>query len=227
MSHEQPSTKIGKSVGEKLRAARVALHYTQSQLAAPDFSVSYISAIERGQIHPSLRALEILAARLGLSSTQLLPQRSHQEDQLGLALGQAEQDEEEIELALLEAHILIYQNLPEVALTLLDTVAPRRLKHSQQLHYHYLRGLAYNKAGRFQESEYMLTEAEPLVRELNLTHLHVRILTILAQNYSAMHNNNQALQTYQRSLLLLEGNEHNDPFSAIEIYTALGQHYTR
>ncbi len=50
MSPEQASSKIGKSVGEKLRAARLAQHYTQSQLAAPDFSVSYISAIERGQI---------------------------------------------------------------------------------------------------------------------------------------------------------------------------------
>src|SRR5215813_4915665 len=82
MSPEPPSNKIGKSVGEKLRAARIAQHYTQSQLAAPDFSVSYISAIERGQIHPSLRALEILAARLGLSSTQLLPARTQQEEQL-------------------------------------------------------------------------------------------------------------------------------------------------
>ena len=45
MAPEAPSNKIGKSVGEKLRAARVAQHYTQSQLAAPDISVSYISAI--------------------------------------------------------------------------------------------------------------------------------------------------------------------------------------
>ena len=42
MSSEQPPTKIGKSVGERLRAARIARHYTQSQLAGPDFSVSYI-----------------------------------------------------------------------------------------------------------------------------------------------------------------------------------------
>jgi len=97
MSPEQLPSKIGKSVGEKLRAARVAQHYTQSQLAAPDFSVSYISAIERGQIHPSLRALEILATRLGLSSTQLLPARSQQDSRSSSQLNITERDDDQVE----------------------------------------------------------------------------------------------------------------------------------
>lgn len=57
MSTDQFHRQMGQSVGAKLRAARQAKRYTQSKLAWPDFSVSYISAIERGQIHPSLRAL--------------------------------------------------------------------------------------------------------------------------------------------------------------------------
>src|SRR5471030_162454 len=109
MSPEQSSSKIGKSVGEKLRAARLAQHYTQSQLAAPDFSVSYISAIERGQIHPSLRALEILATRLGLSSTQLLPNRAQNDDRAITPVNSTERDEEEVEFSLLEAQLFIRQ----------------------------------------------------------------------------------------------------------------------
>src|SRR5438132_3575832 len=105
MSTDQSNSKLGQSVGAKIRAARQAQHYTQSQLAAPDFSVSYISAIERGQIHPSLRALEILAGRLGLSSTQLLPARSQQEEQLSASSSITERDDNEIELLLLEAQI--------------------------------------------------------------------------------------------------------------------------
>ena len=50
MSTDQSSNKLGQSVGAKIRAMRQAKKYTQSQLALPDFSVSYISAIERGQI---------------------------------------------------------------------------------------------------------------------------------------------------------------------------------
>src|SRR5580704_16778872 len=72
MPYDPPHQQIGRSVGAKLKEARLAKKYTQSQLAGNDFSVSYISAIERGQIHPSLRALEIFAMRLGLSSKDLL-----------------------------------------------------------------------------------------------------------------------------------------------------------
>src|SRR5215469_10374394 len=110
MSPEPSSSKIGKSVGEKLRAARIAQHYTQSQLAAPDFSVSYISAIERGQIHPSLRALEILAGRLGLSSTQLLPARAQQDDRTGAQLNITEREDDEVALTFLEIEISVRQD---------------------------------------------------------------------------------------------------------------------
>ena len=72
MPYEPAHQQMGKSVGARLKEARLAKKYTQSQLAAGDFSVSYISAIERGQIHPSLRALEIFALRLGLTSKDLL-----------------------------------------------------------------------------------------------------------------------------------------------------------
>src|SRR5437588_13079116 len=76
MPYEPAHQQMGKSVGARLREARLAKKYTQSQLAQKDFSVSYISAIERGQIHPSLRALEIFALRLGLSSKDLLTPQS-------------------------------------------------------------------------------------------------------------------------------------------------------
>src|SRR5215469_13189590 len=133
MSPEPSSSKIGKSVGEKLRAARIAQHYTQSQLAAPDFSVSYISAIERGQIHPSLRALEILAGRLGLSSTQLLPTRSQQEERLASSLSITERDDDEIDFTLLEAHIQIRQGVVTQAVAQLEKLSTKRLKRPQLL----------------------------------------------------------------------------------------------
>ena len=50
MASQSDFQRIGQTVGAKLRAARLARKLTQSQLAQPDFSVSYVSAIERGQI---------------------------------------------------------------------------------------------------------------------------------------------------------------------------------
>src|SRR5579884_4106132 len=96
---------IGQSVGANLRAARLAKKMTQSQLAGPDFSVSYISAIKRGQTHPSLRALEILARRLDLSSTELLPGRAQDGAKAIGSTPRKMRSEEEVELELLEAQI--------------------------------------------------------------------------------------------------------------------------
>src|SRR6266853_3509066 len=101
MPSDHSHQNIGQTVGAKLREARQAKKYTQSQLAAPDFSVSYISAIERGQIHPSLRALEILARRLDLSSTYLLSEHTQGENTRSVFMSAPMNEEIAIELALL------------------------------------------------------------------------------------------------------------------------------
>src|SRR5437763_16829736 len=116
MSTDQPPSQIGQSVGARIRAARQAKRYTQVQLAAPNFSVSYISAIERGHIQPSLRALEILAQRLGLSSTDLLPKQVKSEGNGTARRSIAINLETLIELELLEAQIAILQGEAEQAI---------------------------------------------------------------------------------------------------------------
>lgn len=225
MSPEQPSSKIGKSVGEKLRAARIAQNYTQSQLAAPDFSVSYISAIERGQIHPSLRALEILAGRLDLSSTQLLPSRSQQEHHQTILASVFEHDDE-IDLQLLEIHLLIKQGETERALTQLGKMPVKRLKRPQQLQHRYLLGIAYLDAGHPQESEPVLLEVVQLARDTNDQYLQLAALTALGIAYAAMHNYSQAILTHQRCLNLLEEIKLPDLFEA-QIYSHLGEYHTQ
>jgi tetratricopeptide (TPR) repeat protein len=222
----ESSSKIGKTVGEKLRAARIAQRYTQSQLAAPDFSVSYISAIERGQIHPSLRALEILAGRLGLSSTQLLPNRSQVEDPHGTQVSIPEREEDEMELALLEAHIQIWQGNATETIAQLKKLSTKRLKRQQQLQHRYLLGWAYLKVAQFQECEYTLSEAIQLAKDQNAQHITTRILNLLALAYAAMRNYQQAILTHQRCLHMLETNTPRDPFFTAQVYMHIGQHYT-
>lgn len=225
MSPEQSSNKIGKTVGEKLRAARVAQHFTQSQLAAPDFSVSYISAIERGQIHPSLRALEILAGRLGLSSTQLLPNRSQPEDRLIASLSASEREDDEVELSLLEAHIAIKEGSIEQAIAQLSKLSTKRLKRPQQLQQRYLLGWAYCKDGQFQECEYTLTDALQFAKDLNDQYMTLRILNLQAGAYTATRNYPQALLSYQRCLNTLETAEPRDLFFTTQVYMHMGQYY--
>ena len=40
---------------------------TQEELAAPEFTEGYVSALERGAVRPSFKALEVFARRLGVS----------------------------------------------------------------------------------------------------------------------------------------------------------------
>src|SRR5947207_14727268 len=94
--------RIGQTVGAKLRAVRLPRKYTHSQLAQPDFSISYVSAIERGQIHPSLRALEIFAQRLRLSSSDLLSKQTGHVLQVLPEKDAATDNKQEIESQLLE-----------------------------------------------------------------------------------------------------------------------------
>src|SRR5690242_18568931 len=60
------------ALGERLRRARLQRNLSQDELAQPQFTKSYISAIERGKARPSLKALEFLAQRLGVPATELL-----------------------------------------------------------------------------------------------------------------------------------------------------------
>src|SRR5690349_12702331 len=65
-------TTPGSLLGARLRQARYSRDLTQGELADGQFSVSYISGVERGQIRPSLGALERLAARLEVPIAELM-----------------------------------------------------------------------------------------------------------------------------------------------------------
>jgi tetratricopeptide (TPR) repeat protein len=216
---------IGKTVGERLRAVRRAYNHTQSQLAAPDFSVSYISAIERGQIYPSLRALEILAGRLGLSTMQLLPPRTQEEDQVAPCVSTAERETDEVVSGLLEAELLIRQGEALQAIAHLEKFSTQPLKQSQQLLHRYLLGWAYFEEQKILECEYTLEEARHLAEDRNESYLYVRILNLLGIANAALFNHERALMYHQRCLNLLESAEPRDLFMIAQVYMHIGQHY--
>jgi tetratricopeptide (TPR) repeat protein len=220
-SHQQ----IGQSVGASLRAARLAKKLTQSQLANPDFSVSYISAIERGQIHPSLRALEILARRLGLSSTELLPGYSQDGSKATSSTRTQVRSEQEIELELLEAQIAIRRGDVQQAIAQLLNVISRDLSQRQQVQLRYLLGWAYSQTAQLQEGESVLSEALRLIKDPD-DYLSAQILNALGTVYASMHNYTQGHQAHQSSLELLQKHSPHDPFFLAQVYMNMGQHYT-
>ncbi len=225
MAPESASNRIGKTVGERLRAARIAQKITQGQLAAPDFSVSYISAIERGQIHPSLRALEILSNRLGLSSTQLLPNRAQQDELDHHHAVQPEREEDEHAFTLLEIQLWLHQAEVSKAQEALAKLPMKKLKRVQQLQHHYLLGWSHFLTTSLPESEQAFIEARQIATEMNDHYFITHILHFLGLIYGKTHDYQQALLFHQQCLKLLQAVEPQDSLFIVQVLSYIGQHY--
>jgi tetratricopeptide (TPR) repeat protein len=223
MAYDSDLRRIGQTVGAKLRAARLARKFTQSQLAQPDFSVSYVSAIERGQIHPSLRALEIFAQRLGLSSSDLLSQQAMQGLNAFSERDAAIENKENIELQLLEAQLFIHQRNERQAVTLLRNFSSDALKSEQEIRQRYLLGWAFYQLGFLQESESVLAEALKSANDRNDFWVK-HILNVLGMVHASTHNYAQGFAYHQRNLDRLEKEPHDAYFDA-QVYTNIGLHY--
>lgn len=79
------------TIGEKIRAARLAERLTQEQLAGDDLSKSYISEVERGRRRPRRITLKVLAQRLHRPLSYFLDGAAESEEAevyLGLGLAQ-------------------------------------------------------------------------------------------------------------------------------------------
>jgi tetratricopeptide (TPR) repeat protein len=216
--------RIGQIVGAKLREARMARKFTQSQLARPDFSVSYVSAIERGQIHPSLRALEIFAQRLGISSSDLLSKQAVQELNGFSEKDVAIENKENIELQLLEAQLFIHQGNERRAVTLLRTLSSDALKSEQEIQQRYLLGWALYQLGFLQESESVLAEALKLANDQNDYRVK-HILNLLGMVHASMGNHTQGFAYQRHNLDRLEKEQQtHDAFFDAQVYTNIGLH---
>ncbi len=225
MASHEDFQRIGQVVGAKLRAARLARKLTQSELAQPDFSVSYVSAIERGQINPSLRALEIFAQRLGISSTDLLSKQTGQALQGFSEKDAANTSEQDTELQLLEAQLLILQGDSRKAVTVLRTLSSDTLKSQQEIRQCYLLGIALYHSGLLQESESVLMEALNKAIHRNdffVKHIH----NALGLVHVSMRNYNQGLENQLLNVDQLEKEQQpRDAFFDAQVYTNIGLHY--
>jgi tetratricopeptide (TPR) repeat protein len=224
MTSQSSFQQIGQSVGTRLRAARVARKLTQGELARPDFSVSYVSAIERGQIHPSLRALEIFAQRLGLSSSDLIEKQTTQViDRLSVN-DESVRSREEKELQFLEAQLLVHRGIADQAITQLHNLILNITTSEQKIKLHYLLGWAYYKLTLYQESEAVLSEALKLVDDED-DYYRVQILNLLGVVYASVQNHVHGLQYQQMCVDWLEKEQPFDRFFVARVYTNIGMHY--
>src|ERR1700688_2564591 len=145
---------VAARVGTDIREVRTKLGLTQAQLAAPEFSISYISAIERGKIRPSLKALSILARRLDVPLTFLLegsPAGAAEARAVGYSPADSGPDQR-VDVELLLAHVLLQQREFTRANQTLTPIQPERITTEQVYQLFLLRGQVHLGMNEFQEA---------------------------------------------------------------------------
>jgi transcriptional regulator with XRE-family HTH domain/Tfp pilus assembly protein PilF len=139
---ERQDAAVDETIGERLRRLRAARNLSQRQLSGPGVTAAYISRIEAGQRVPSVRALRVLAPKLGVSVGYLETGRdlTDAEDrdirlgdaELRLRLGESDGDLDESLLQLLDearsAGDLLGERRAQVALGL---AAAQRSDHAE------------------------------------------------------------------------------------------------
>jgi transcriptional regulator with XRE-family HTH domain len=201
----------------RIREARKNRNLTQSKLAGEDFSVSYISAIERGQIQPSLRALEIFAQRLGLTSKDLLSSNSIQASREVAGFS----TDDEFDWRLLIAQILLLRGEITQAIQELKQQEAKSASSWRRIRVLFLLALAHERINRWQESDNFLSEAARLVKDASPS-LALRLLNLQGIVQTSIHTHAQGLALHQQSRDMLE--THPDAFLKAEVNAQLGYH---
>ncbi len=202
---ELPSQPENTTIAERLRAARLAANKTQQEVAAGRFSKSYISAIERGKMTPSVQALDYLASQLAVSLAYLLgetelnqpissaptlaeQEQAKKEEAAQLLLGEAEQTDSATKAALLRAAAYLSPQVRSLACAHLA-----RLSLAQ---------------GALEEAAALIEEGRVAARASEDAPAEGRVVLVLAQLKEQQGDAAGVEQAYSEALPLLEG----DPF---------------
>ncbi len=220
---------VAARVGTNIREVRTKLGLTQAQLAAPEFSISYISAIERGKIRPSLKALSILAKRLDVPLTFLLegsPAGAAEARAVGYSPADSGPDQK-IDVDLLQANVLVQQQIYDQANDLLTPIQADRITTDQAYHLFFLRGQIHLGMQEYQEAVVDLRAAVTQGEGLNDIEYSERARNLLGKAYFLLYNYTLAMENHLRCYNAIENEQIMDPVFALDVYNNLANDYFR
>ena len=220
---------VAARVGTNIREVRTKLGMTQAQLAAPEFSISYISAIERGKIRPSLKALSILARRLDVPLTFLLegsPAGAAEARAVGYSPADAGPDQR-VDVDLIQADVLIQQGAFKQAEELLLPIQAERITTDQVYRLYLLRGQVHLGSGEYQEAVVDLRSALSQGESLSDSEYTERARNFLGKAYFALYNYTLAMENHLRCNAAIEQGLVIDPVFSLDVYSNLANDYFR
>lgn len=223
-----PSTPTSR-VGQRIRRARLNQNLTQGELARGAFSVSYVSAVERGQIRPSLGALERLALRLQVQLSDLLNEQVDADIEDTLAVSEyhsdLDQGREEISARLREAQLLTRQGRAADAVTVLTDVLPLATAPRDQAAAHYYLAGCYLSLGQPDDARRALQNAMPLAERIGDRELLERCRAELGNVYELQGKHLLALECHRACYEAIQRNIMRDPLFKLNVLGSLGNEY--
>ncbi len=186
---EQPSDLGAESVGQRLKRLRLERGFSQRDLSAPGVSYAYISRIEAGARTPSVKALRMLAQKLGVSVEYL---------ETGRDLGEAE--ERELKLADAELELRLGDG-SEVA-EKLDAILTEAVRAGDLVAAQRARVALAMAAERRGDHLEVVERLEPVVNDEMPPSPTARseIYTVLGRAYAALGAPARAVRLFERCL---------------------------
>ena len=199
-SREAPVLELtpAQKMGKRLREARLRLSMTQSEVAGEQFSVSYISAVERGQIRPSLGALEQLSERLEVPLADLVSdERAGEAVVTGGREAAAERRQEEAEAKLRLAQAQIHQGKRTEALDTLRAINTTHLAGQNAMELRRLLATCHIELDQPEEARKEALEGIGLSERLGDEEMRARLRNALGDAYVLSRKPQLALEQYR------------------------------
>ncbi len=208
-------------IGDRIRDARIKEGLTQGELAGNDYSVSYISAVERNKIRPSLRALSWLASKLNINLSDLLAvDVSLSSD----ALTGGQDADDEVQAAIAAAQIAIAERKFAEARDQLVKARNAIKLPSQRIQVNLLLGEAYvaldqaNEAKDVLEQNLILTrDVDPVTQEISRN--------LLGVAYGKLRLQMMALECHRQCLIAIDSRLVRDPSFELSVLNNLGNDF--
>ncbi|HEX2915108.1 MAG TPA: helix-turn-helix domain-containing protein [Chloroflexia bacterium] len=202
-------------LGERIRAARLERKMTQDELARDTFSKSYVSAVELGKIHPSIKALRILARRLQLPASHFLESL------------EPDIETQQAQLALARARLLVtIGGRDQEAFDLLSGLDHDRLSEQESAEAIYLEGRVLIGLDRANEALIKLQQAQLAWEEIeNFTWVE-RVRNLVGELYLRQHKYMLALEQHKQGRDAIQKGLVRDPNLKLTIYANLARVYS-
>jgi tetratricopeptide (TPR) repeat protein len=223
-------------LGARLRRARLTRNLTQGEVAKNQFSVSYVSAVERGQIRPSLGALEKLAERLQVPITDLLGDTDF-EAKFGATPTAAETRDpaaervrEDVDAKLRDAQALALQDTPQSVQQAVEIL--QRLSATTSLNTREQAALAmqlspcYVQQRRGEDARRVAQDGLAAAERAHDDARVARLRFALGKAHALLHANALALDAFRRCVEAIEAGKVTDPAFHLDALAQLGNQYT-